>query len=262
MESCFCGRQRRRAIPRRRGIPGTQWGTRGRRRRTLWSQREQEQPWVELPEAAPTDKHVGPAAGVACLHGLQTNGRVLAGNQTHPLQLLEEVASLEYPLPPDVHPPVSLGLSTEGRGPRGRSIQVQVRLGLMEIPPQGSPKHQRNLARGRGDRLVVTGRRVDDIRDIEAVAAQGGGCEAGGAIVVTARRVLILASGSASLLGGFLGRLLAVDDDGPTRRKSGVVDVVVGLEGDPTKHRRHGEREAVGQVAAGVSHGDRSCAGI
>lgn len=92
VEGRLGGSQRRRggtAIAGRRAVVGLIWGHRGRGRRPTRRHGEKKQTRVELPEAAPTDKHVRPAARVARFHGLETNGGVLAGKQTHALELLQ-----------------------------------------------------------------------------------------------------------------------------------------------------------------------------
>lgn len=138
---------------------------------------------------------------------------------------------------------------------RRSCVQVKIGLGLVEVPPQGGPEHHRNLTRGRCHRFEVAGGRVDYIRDVEAVASQSGGSEAGDPIVIIAAGISILKPSPALLLRGTLGVLFTVNDDGPTWRESGALPIeVVGLESDPAEDGRHSKGEAVGQVAVGVSH--------
>lgn len=139
-----------------------------------------------MPETPSTDKHVGPAAGVACLHRLKTDGRVLARNQTHTFKLLQQVPTLENSLSPDIHAPLPLGSSNVRCRARSSGLQVQNRLWLVEVPPESSPEHHCNLPCRRIHRLVVAGRGIDNGGDIKTVAIQGRGGETRDVVAVTA----------------------------------------------------------------------------
>lgn len=221
MEQCLGWSQysrTRQTISRRGRMTRLEWGQRGRRRSASWSEREKEQTRVDLPETASTDKHIGPTARVSCLHSLKPDGRVLARNQTHTFKLLQQVSTLENPFSPDIHTPLALRSSIKRCRARGSSFHMQVRLGLVEVPPQSRPKHHRNLTRWRHHRFIIAGRRIDNIGDIEAVAVQGGGCEAGDIIAVAATggRPSISRASSSSFFGRRLSRgFFTVDDDCP-----------------------------------------------
>lgn len=134
----------------------------------------------------------------------------------------------------------------------------------MEVPPESSPEHHRNLPRRRDHRLVVAGRGIDNVGDIKTVAVQGRGRETSDVVAVAAtghREASFRASTSSFFSRGVLRSLFAVYYDRPAgwkgrARARAVRQRVVGLEGDPAENRRDGEREAIGQMAGIVSHGD------
>lgn len=70
----------------------------------------------------------------------------------------------------------------------------------------------------------------------------------------------VLRIGGGMGCGGGFGEVvfvivLAVQDDGPSRREETVVSAeLVGLELDATKHRRDGEGLAVGEMDYGMAH--------
>jgi len=133
---------------------------------------------------------------------------------------------------------------------------VQVWLGFVEVPPQRCPEHHGDLACERGHGLEVGRRRVDYVRDVEGVAVQGWGSEAGEMVIVV--RAIICC---ALFILVYLLRFLGVDDDCPAWGEGGVVLHVEigGFEGDPTENGRYIKGEAIGQVAGGVPHCGRAC---
>lgn len=232
-------------------------GSQGRRGRCTRCESEKEKARIELPEAATAHKHVGPAAGVACLDGLETDGRVFASYQAHSLELLEQVPAFEDSLTLDVHPPIPYGFSSVWCRARCCRVQVQVRFGLVEVPPHGGPQHHGDLTSRGGDGLEFAGGWVDDVGDVEAVAIQGGvGKAIEVLVVILSSREAILGACSASFFGGLPSSFLTVDDNRPTWWEGGVVSArVVGFKRDPAKHGRHGERQSIGEETGCVSHG-------
>lgn len=73
------------ALVRRRGHALDKRGAGHRLGDGLRAHGEDEQPGVDLPEAATADEHVGPGLRVI---GLSANGRVLGGNEAHALEFL------------------------------------------------------------------------------------------------------------------------------------------------------------------------------
>ena len=71
------------------------------------SQCEQVDACVQLPESAPGDKYVGEADGVPLVQG-GAHARVLGCNQSHSLELCQQIPALEDAFPVDVDSPLGL----------------------------------------------------------------------------------------------------------------------------------------------------------
>ena len=129
----------------------------------------------------------------------------------------------------------------------------------MKVPQQGSPEHHSNLACGRCHWLELGGWRIHNVGDVQAIAAQSWGGEAGDIVIVIAGgRAAILRSRSPSLFFSPFC-LFALDNDRPSRREGGVVEVqVIGFEGHPAKDWRDRESLAIWKMANVVSHSDLS----
>jgi hypothetical protein len=77
---------------------------------------------------------------------------------------------------------------------------MRIRLGFMEVPPECRPEHHCDLAGGRSDWLELAGGWIDNIRDVDTISIQSGGCKSDGLVVVI---VIILAIGGMSILCSF-----------------------------------------------------------
>lgn len=139
---------------------------------------EKEEARVDLPEAATTNKHLRPGAGLLGLNWLVADKGLLAGDQAHAFELLEQVPALEDAVALDVDAPVAFG-SAAGRGfGRGLGVELEIGLGLVEVPIEGDPDHHGDLPGGRAGGLVLRTGRVDNGGDVEAVLVQGRSDEA------------------------------------------------------------------------------------
>lgn len=135
----------------------------------------------------------------------------------------------------------------------------------MEVPPQRRPQHHGNLARRAARRTEVVGGRVGDGRDEEVIIPQGRSLEAMHMTLLWRSRTWawvghVLRIGGGMSCGRGFGEIvlvivLAVQDDGPSRREETVVSTeLVRFELDTPKDRRDGKGLTVWEMDYGMAH--------
>lgn len=141
-------------------------------------------------------------------------------------------------------------------------LQVEVWLGLVEVPVKAHPDHHRNLTSRRDGRFEVSTGRIDDKRNVETVIVQCWCGEASGACLLLCLslcvpRATALFFRRHRVLRRLISVLVGIENDCPAGRDYGIFQVhVIGLEVDTAKNGGHRVALAVGQTADSVTHGE------
>lgn len=169
---------------------------------------------------------------------------ILGRNQSHPLQLWNQVPTSEHSIPLDIDLPLAARLRRPGRMLRSIGMRMRRRFGLVKVPVERDPQDHGNLSgRARGG-LELGRRRVRDGRDEEVVALQRW-LRVGMDMLGRYRRPIL-----DTLPHGLLLLLLGgIQHDSPPHRKRIVMRIhLMTLEPQASKHLGNRESLPIGQM--------------